>query len=364
MNFEKLKEKINNLNCESKEELKSFEENLDITLDNFNELVEDIFSDKIKELDLNKVPYIIDQLYQSNDKLKFMLCCILIESTCFDIPFITNLENYPLFRAKYETLKNTLITVYETVDNGISNCMALIILNNDPKFELLIKEEKDRLINATNRKLKDIIQYLKNSKNINSNVYGDLEVIIDLASYMNNKKITQQIEELTLLPLDFACHLFIAKYKLINKIPIKIEEIDKLLKDKKEIDRVVSIFESNNALNLLPLSQITQEEIAKSAMINWLKYPTELGEEPDNIGLLGTLDLNDEIVYVYKFKSHIFKDKGYMVGISGGYEKDKITSISTGLTFSQFEKLENDFMKQAKKLVEFIKDYWKNAAVK
>ena len=54
----------------------------------------------------------------------------------------------------------------------------------------------------------------------------------------------------------------------------------------------------------------------------------------------------------------------YQEGSVISYEKDKITSISTGLTFSQFEKLENDFMKQAKKLVEFIKDYWKNAAVK
>ncbi|MBO5349354.1 MAG: hypothetical protein J6A89_06010 [Clostridia bacterium] len=362
MNFEKLKEKINNLNCESTEELKNFEENIDITLDDFNNLVEDIFSDKIEELDLNKIPYVIDELYQSNDQIKFMLCCILIEATCFDLPFITNLEDYPLFKEKYETLKNTLVTVYEAVDNCVANCMALIILNNDPTFELLDQEQKEILINATNRKLQDIINYLKNSENIDNTVYQDLELIIDLASYMNDRKINKQIEELSSLPLDFSCSLFIAKYKLINNISIKSEEIEKLIQDKKEIDRVVSVFEKNGGNNLLAKMEIKQEEIAKSAMINWLEYPTELGEEPDDIELLGTLDLNGEIVYIYKFKSHIFDDKGYMIGISGGYERDKITSMTTGLTFSKFETLENDFMKQGKELVEFINEYWKRVA--
>ena len=362
MMFEELKEKIDKLNCESNEALTEFEKNLNLTVEKFDELIQDLFSEKINNLDMNKVPYVIDKLYQSNDKLNFMLCCVLIEATCFDLPFITNLENYPLFEAKYEVLKNTLITVYENVDNGIANCMSLIILNNDPIFKLLEPEEKQKMINATKLKLKDIIAYLKNTEEINEIVYNDLEIIIDLACHMKDSEIDGQIEELLLLPLNFSCRLFIAKYKLINKKCIKEEEIENLINDRTEIDRVVSIFEKNEGIEQLADYQINQEEIAKANMINWLKYPTELGQEPDEIQLLGNIEIDNEIVYIYKFKSEIFKDKGEMIGISGAYQKNKITSITSGLTFSKFETVEGDFIKQGKELAEFIMEAWKNRA--
>ena len=51
-----------------------------------------------------------------------------------------------------------------------------------------------------------------------------------------------------------------------------------------------------------------------------------------------------------------------MIGISGGYSKDKITSITTGWTFSKFETVEEDFLKQGKDLVDFIRECWKKRA--
>ena len=101
-------------------------------------------------MNVNKLPYVIDVLYQSNNKFNFMLGCMLLEATCSNLPFLTNLENHRLFTEKYEVLVKPLIRVFEAVNNGISNCMALIILNNDPKFTLLQTEEKQHLAQVYN----------------------------------------------------------------------------------------------------------------------------------------------------------------------------------------------------------------------
>ena len=230
MNFEKLREEINNLNIETQEELKNIVVNIDIRPENIDLWIDDIFSDKIDGLDFEKLPYLIEELYKSDDKFKFMLCCMLIESTCEYLPFLPNLEEYPLFKEKFKTLKHTLITVYEHVDNGIANCMALIILNNDPEFKMFNDDEKDNIANNTVRKLTDIINYIKNNEVIDDSVYRDLEIIIDLSIYLDDKKIDELIKELSKFNLNFECKLFIVKYKLINNLVVNSNEIAELLK--------------------------------------------------------------------------------------------------------------------------------------
>jgi len=359
MVFEQLKEKINNLNCDSKDELKDIILNIDIKSENMDSWINSLFGDKIKDINFEKLPYLIDELYQSDDKMLFILCCMLIEATCEYLPFITNLEYYPLFKAKFEALKHTLVTVYDMVDNGIANCMALIILNNDPEFKMFTDEEKNKITTSTKRKLDDIINYLKNNKEINSSVYIDLEVIIDLSVYLNDKEIETKIIELNSLPLNFECKLFLAKYKIINNLTIDSFEIDELLKDKNKLNRVISLFERFDALNKIPADRVTQEDIAKSSMLDWLIYPTELGKEPDDIELIDKLEYQGLVYYIYKFRSSDFRIKEYMLGVSGGYEKDKITARNSGHTFSEFNEVSRDFKNQAIELIELINKHWK-----
>ena len=49
-------------------------------------------------------------------------------------------------------------TVYDVVDNGIANCMALIIINNDSEFKYFDEESKNIIKNATRRKLNYILE--------------------------------------------------------------------------------------------------------------------------------------------------------------------------------------------------------------
>ena len=352
--LEKLNKQLEEININNREELDKFVDGIDIVEDNYNEWIEDLVSDKINILDMNKLPYLIDRLYICNDKYRFLLCCILLERTYDKLPFVTNLENYPLFKKKFEILKYPIMKIYSSVDNGIANCMALIILNNDPKFELFTDKEKDDLSKITIRKLKCIIDYLKDNSDIDNRVYNDIEVIVDLAVYLENNEINKLIDDLSKFALDYQSKLFILKYRIVNNMNI-YNMIDEMLTNKDKISHLVYILERIDAINLLPLDKISEEDIARSNMIDWLKYPQELGKKPDSIEFLDKFEYDGYDFYVYKFKSNDFRIKDYMLGISGGYLKNKKTAIDNGFTFSKFELVEDDYIKQAKDIIDMIK---------
>lgn len=360
MDFSKLIERVNVINPDDKNSIIDIVNNIDINEDNFDQWVDSIFSDKINLFDMGKLPYIIDELYKTNDKLKFMLCCMLLESTCDKLDFITNLEKYPLFVAKFEVLVNTLTTVYEHVDNGIANCVSLIIINNDPKFNYFDDDMKDRIINATKRKLKDILNYLK-KQNINSLVYEDLEVIVDMSCYLNDEEISNIIDEIDHLGKNENADIFIMKYKIINNMKISDKKLKMLKQDSERLWLLYSIMEELN-INNVYLNDVSQESIAKSNMIKWLKYPTELGGNPDKIELLGEFIYNNTKCFAYKFSKNNFKISGDLLGVSGGFPLDKISSITSGYTFSKFENVSDDWEKQSNELVEFIVNCWKTRA--
>ena len=354
MDFFELINNVNNLSLNSEDEIASLVNEININTDNFNQWINYVFSEKVDLFDMKKLPYLIDELYKTSDKMKFMLCCMLIESTCDKLDFITNLENYSLFAAKFETMLHTLVTVYDKVDNGIANCMSLIIINNDPEFKYFNDELKNIMIDATKRKLKDILKYLK-TQNINPIVYNDLEIIVDMSCYLKNKEISEIIDEIDKCGINENADIFIMKYKIINNMNISKEKIDILKQDKEKIWLLHKIMEGLN-VNDFYLNDVSQETIARSEMIRWLKYPTEIGSLPDKIELLGEFIFNNTRCFSYKFSKENFKISGDLLGVSGGYPIDKTSSISCGYTFSKFEKVSKDWKKQANELVELAKD--------
>jgi hypothetical protein len=102
-----------------------------------------------------------------------------------------------------------------------------------------------------------------------------------------------------------------------------------------------------NKLDQIPAEFRTQEALARSNMVQWLLYPTELGRPPDAIDAMGvaTAKSFNGLVdfYVFRFRSSAegFKNDGWMAGVSGGYLRDQEpTDSDTGDTFSTFEKAE------------------------
>ena len=362
MGFEELVTKVNELETEKENVLKKqvveIVDKIDINPDNFNNWVQDIFSEKIEKFDMYKIAFLIDKLYQTDNKQKFLLCCMLLEATCDKLKFITPLERYEMFEAKFQTLTDTLVTVYGHVDSPIANCMSLIILNNDPEYKFFSDEQKGKLVEATVRKLNDIINYLKENKGV-PEVYNDMEIIIDMACYLKNEVISTLVDQLDQLGDNGKADIFIMKYKVINNMDISTEKITKIIEEKENLEMLYSVMERLGA-NEKYLGNVTQEMIAESAMIKWLVYPTELGSMPDKLELLGEFMFNDKKCYAYKFSKEDFSIFGDLLGIVGGYETDKITARNSGYTFSKFDTVEEDWKKQAEELAAFIYDHWKS----
>jgi hypothetical protein len=172
---------------------------------------------------------------------------------------------------------------------------------------------------------------------------------------------------------------YAVKFWAVNNNHIKFYAIIVLLKNGKEVsqdilgdvakdieyaEKLLKKLEENNCADKYPSKYANQQLIAKSNLINWLKYPTELGELPQEIEYLDTIEKNGCCFYLFKFNSNkeAFKEKGWILGISGGYEKGKLTSSSTGATFSRFEPVSEDYIKQGNDIIDFIQNYWKERA--
>ena len=355
LNFFELVDSVNN--CTDRNEFSFLADSIDIDGENFNLWVDSVFSDNIDSFDMGKLPFLIDELYKSDDNFKFMLCCMLLEAACDKLFFVTNLEDYSLSYEKFKVIANTLVTIYDIVDNEVANCMALIIVNSDPKFEFFDDEQKQVLIEATRRKLHAIYKYLKTDE-INPDVFMDLEIIVDLACYMNDNEINRTVDFIDKLGFNDVADMFIIKYKIINGFDISNDKINYVIDlDEGNLCILYEIMEDASIADKY-LSNISQEMIAKSNMIRWLQYPTELGSTPDKIELLGEILLNNDRFFVYKFLKSSFKIKDWMVGISGGFVANSISSKNSGYTFSKFEVV-GDWESQARDIISLISDSYK-----
>lgn len=90
--------------------------------------------------------------------------------------------------------------------------------------------------------------------------------------------------------------------------------------------------------------------LAKSDLVHWLTYPTELGREPDEIELLGVTKKKGETFHVFRYKSdsdNLGDDlKGvWLIGWSG----------NDGGTFSNFDKYADYEKKTPEKTVKYIR---------
>lgn len=368
-NLENLKKKINNSKDqkEIQEIISSWEideKEYEKWMSNFSEKTMKEFEKCILEFDMNKMPYMLESLYKENDKIKFSLFCMILEITFDKLPFITNLENIPIFKAKFEAFANTLAYVVKYASDGIADCMYLILLNSDPTGSLLTQEEKENIIQSVNDKLEYISSLLKEGKELEESIYMSLEIILDVACHINDKQTLELIKKIDKLKINQSSRVFLIKAQAVNNIQIDMTKLQELIDDYNYTYKIVQVLENIDKLSVIPKGSVTQEMIAKSLMIDWLIYPTELGEAPEKIELVDTLEKENIVYYIYKFtaRSGKLKEHGEMIGLAGGFEKDKITSINTGNTFSTFETIQKDYRKQAEGIINLISEHWKKRA--
>jgi hypothetical protein len=96
---------------------------------------------------------------------------------------------------------------------------------------------------------------------------------------------------------------------------------------------------------LFPPALRTQEAFARSELVHWLTYPTELGCVPDEIRLLKKVAIGEHDAFVFAFrvrKPHAAHMRGWLAGVAGPYlRRDEPTTTSEGGTFSDFVKADS-----------------------
>lgn len=314
----------------------------------------------LEKIDINKLPYLLHYLYISEDKIKFILFCVILNLKYKELPFITNIENMRISEENYKLLSHFLVKVATNSYNGIANSMYTILLNNDEYGELLEKKDKKILIDGINKKLPMICKYVKENKN-DEKANTSLETLLNVSCFINDKKTLQELKNFNDIELDVVPALFLIKTEAANNIEISKINFEKLLSDRGSTYALFRVLEKIGKQEIVPKGKITKEDIALEKMIDWLAYPTELGDLPATIELIDILEKDNFEYYIYKFtaKEGILKESGYMIGIAGGFEKDKLTTEDTGNTFSTFETIRSDYKKQAEDIIKLVNERWK-----
>ncbi len=315
--------------------------------------------ERYEELDMDNVPFALESLYKSTEKIKTMLFCILIELTCGDLPFITNLEKIPIFKAKLEFMYHSFAQVFKETFNGITDCIAMIILNCDSDLSLAKEEEKQIFIDSLAEKLNLIYNHIKMHGCVEDDVISGLAILLDLSTYINNDDILDTIKNIAKLDVDPECKLFLMKTEAVNELSEMTQLLNELIQY--DASRVLRILDTIEKTSILSNIDISQEQIAYSEMKNWLQYPTELGESLDKLQYVSRFEYSGYEYYVYKFtaSSEALVDKGYMLGVAGGYEKNSLSLDQTGHIFSKFEVIGSDPVQQALDIIHMMEDYWK-----
>lgn len=103
--------------------------------------------------------------------------------------------------------------------------------------------------------------------------------------------------------------------------------------------------------NLFPAELANREYLAKSDLVHWLIYPTELGKAPDKIEYLGQVNVKgDEPYYVFKYMSD-------SDNLDGALKNQWLIGWSSedGGTFSNFDRLADYEKKTPEKTLKNIK---------
>ena len=335
--------------------------NWQVDTDNIDSFIDEL-SENCNELCMEHVPLALESLYKSDEKIKTMIFCMLFEFTCMELPYVTNLESLPIFRAKLEYIYHTLVEVFSSCFNGIGDCVGLIILKCDPEMSLAQPEEKQRVISVVQKRLELIYKYVSENGCDGDEIISALSVTLDMAVHLHNDDILLYLRKISELHIDLESELFLVKAMANNNMPVLLESIDRLVEF--DASRLIRILGSIGRMDLFQGSHITQEKIAYAEMRSWLSHPSECGKTLDKLELVDTLIYDEHLYYIFKYTSNSTKlsERVFMIGVAGGYNKDMISDNETGHTFSDFEPIGDNYKEQALNIIQLISDYWKRAA--
>ena len=134
---------------------------------------------------------------------------------------------------------------------------------------------------------------------------NNLELMADISKYFADGTIIDLLQEVTKLGY-YNVNYYVADSLLCLAQNVPAEIIVSLANNLEYANLTYSLLAKFDKQNLFPKECSTPEYLAKSDMVHWLMYPTELGKEPDEIEYIGkvTYLFKKEVYYVFRYRSN------------------------------------------------------------
>ncbi|MBE6943380.1 MAG: hypothetical protein E7453_03865 [Ruminococcaceae bacterium] len=138
----------------------------------------------------------------------------------------------------------------------------------------------------------------------NEDAKGVLELLAALCSeFPTEKTISALLKLLKLGHNNINYHAVATLFSLGRDVPQNA--IEDLARDLEYAHLTYYTLQRHRKTELFPVEYATEEYLAKSDMVHWLTYPTELGKAPDAIEYIGKIKklFSKEVFHVFKFRS-------------------------------------------------------------
>ena len=136
---------------------------------------------------------------------------------------------------------------------------------------------------------------------LDDTIVNNLEFACDVAKYFINDTIISLLNDI--LNLEQNNVSFYAVATLLNgdqTVPSNV--IESLANDIVYANMTYGILKQYGLQSLFPAELSNSEYLAKSDLVHWLTYPTELGKKPDQIEYLGKVKKKEEY-YIFRYMS-------------------------------------------------------------
>jgi hypothetical protein len=175
-----------------------------------------------------------------------------------------------------------------------------------------------------------------------------LEMLSDVAQHFATDEILTNLKALLKIEKS-SIRYYTVRSLLATKQEIPQEIIVSLANDIVYADMTYAILKMHGKTNLFPQELANEEYLAKSDLVHWLTFPTELGKVPDKIEYLGKVK-KKEIYHIFRYTSdsdNLSEDlQGkWLIGWSN----------NEGGTFSNFDLYSNFEQKTVEKTLKVIK---------
>lgn len=241
-------------------------------------------------------------------------------------------------------INRVLFWVRQTTDEYQKCMLFLGLVHHQKEISKLDSDAKKALADYSVGEMRRLMELRS------EDAFNTLELVADVSKHFADDNVIAALRDLLQLE-DNHIRFYVIGTLCAMGLDIPQPVIEALARDLEYANLTYLLLQKKGKTALFPAEYATEEYLAKSDLVRWLTYPTELGKAPDEIVYIGRIKqlFKREIFHVFKFRSdsdtlgNDLKNK-WLIGWSS----------NKGGTFSNFDEFAPFEKEPPKKLLSLI----------